>query len=97
MKIGTSPNVIDWQSTIQKTKLSTAWKLCLPVPTSGLTSSVLKEVMAMHLFLPSLACREVVGKRVGGARGPVAGMFGDEIMCANTLPRDSWGFLEVET
>ena len=74
----------------QLDKLSTAWKLGLPGPTSGLTSPVFKEVMAMHLFLPSLACREVVGKRVGGARGPVAGMFGDEIMCANTLPGDSW-------
>merc|ERR1711994_784707 len=39
----------------QLDKLSTAWKLGLPGPTSGLTSIVFKEVMAMHLFLPSLA------------------------------------------
>ena len=44
--------------------------------------------MALHLFLPSLACKEVVGQRVG-ARGAVAGQFGDELMCAQ-LPGDSW-------
>ena len=69
----------------QLDKLSTAWKLGLPGPTSGLTSIVFKEVMAMHLFLPSLACKGVVGQRVG-TRGAVAGQFGDEIMCCNQLP-----------
>ena len=69
-------------------KISTAWKLSLPGPTTGLTSPVFKEVMAMHLLLPSIVCREVVGKRVG-ASGAVAGPFGDEIMCAQ-LPGDSW-------
>ena len=73
----------------QLDKLSTAWKLGLPGPTSGLTSIVFKEVMAMHLFLPSLACKGVVGQRVG-TRGAVAGQFGDEIMCCNQLPGDSW-------
>ena len=43
----------------------------------------------MHLFLPSLACKGVVGQRVG-TRGAVAGQFGDEIMCCNQLPGDSW-------
>ena len=46
----------------QLDKLTTAWKLSLPGPTTGLTSPVFKEVMAMHLFLPSLACRGVVGQ-----------------------------------
>ena len=69
-------------------KISTAWKLSLPGPTTGLTSPVFKEVMAMHLLLPSIVCKEVVGKRVG-AGGAVAGPFGDEIMCAQ-LPGDSW-------
>ena len=41
----------------QLDKLSTAWKLGLPGPTSGLTTIVFKEVMAMHLFLPSLVCK----------------------------------------
>ena len=43
----------------------------------------------MHLFLPSLACKEVVGQRVG-TQGAIAGPFGDEIMCCNQLPGDSW-------
>ena len=72
----------------QLDKLTTAWKLSLPGPTTGLTSPVFKEVMAMHLFLPSLACRGVVGQPVGPKAVP-AGLFGDEIMCA-TLPGDSW-------
>ena len=65
----------------QLDKTSTAWKLGLPGPTTGLTTPVFKEVMAMHLYLPSIACKEVVGQRVG-ARGAVAGPFGDELMCS---------------
>ena len=55
---------------------------------TGPTAPVFWEVMALHLFLPSLACKEVVGQRVG-ARGAVAGHFGNELMCAQ-LPGDSW-------
>ena len=73
---------------LKPNKLTTAWKLSLPGPTTGLTSPVFKEVMAMHLFLPSLACRGIVGQPVGPKAVP-AGLFGDEIMCA-TLPGDSW-------
>ena len=73
----------------QLDKLSTAWKLGLPGPTSGLTTIVFREVMAMHLFLPSLACKGVLGQRVG-TQGAIAGPFGDEIMCCNQLPGDSW-------
>ena len=72
----------------QLDKLSTAWKLGLPGPTSGLTTIVYKEVMAMHLFLPSLVCKHVVGQRVGTG-DTVAGLFGKEIMCCNQLPGDS--------
>ena len=61
-------------------KISTAWKLSLPGLTTDLTSPVFKEVVAMHLLLPSIVCKEVVGKR-----------FGDEIKCAQ-LPGDSWRF-----
>ena len=72
----------------QLDKLSTAWKLGLPGPTTGMSTPVFKEVLALHLFLPSLACKEVVGLRIG-ARGAIAGPFGDELMCAQ-LPGDSW-------
>ena len=43
----------------------------------------------MHLFLPSLACKGVLGQRVG-TQGATAGPFGDEIMCCNQVPGDSW-------
>ena len=71
----------------QLDKLSTAWKLSLPGPTNGLSSSVFKEVMAQHLCLPSPACASIVGQRVGAAG--VVDPFGDEVMTA-TLPQDTW-------
>ena len=72
----------------QLEKLTTAWKLSLPGPTTGLTSPVFREVMSMHLFLPSLACQKIVGQPVG-ARGATVGLFGDDVM-TSTLPGDSW-------
>ena len=69
-------------------KLSTAWKLSLPGPTTGLSSPVFKEVIALHLCLPSLACSSIVGQWVG-ATG-VVGLFGDEVMTA-TLLQDTSG------
>ena len=69
-------------------KLSTAWKLSLPGVTNGLTTPVFKEVMAMHLCLPSPACQPILGQPVGH-RGAVVGPFGDELNCSR-LPGDSW-------
>ena len=42
----------------------------------------------MHLLLPSIVVKEVLGKRVGPG-GAVVGPHGDKIMCAH-LPGDSW-------
>ena len=53
-------------------KLSTAWKLSLPGVTNGLTTPVFKEVMAMHLCLPSPACQPILGQPVGH-RGAMVG------------------------
>ena len=72
----------------QLDKLATAWKLSLPGPSTGLTTPVFKEIMAMHLFLPSPACQEIVSQPVGPKR-VAARPFGDEVMTA-TLPGDSW-------
>ena len=55
-------------------KISTAWELSLPGPTTGLTSPVFTEVVAMHLLLPSIVCSEVVGMQ-----------FGNEIKYAHLL------------
>ena len=73
----------------QLDKLSAAWKLSLPGPTSGLTSTVFKEVMAQALCLPSLACSSIVGPTVG-YRGAMVGLFGDELQCALGLSQDTW-------
>ena len=75
----------------QLDRLSTAWKLATPGSVNGLSSKVFMEVMAMHLFLPSLACIEVVGEMVKDSRGNLhpIGVFGDELMSA-TLVGDSW-------
>ena len=73
----------------QLDKLSAAWKLSLPGPTSGLTSTVFKEVMAQALCLPSLACSSIVGQTVG-YRGATVGVFGDELVCALGLSQDTW-------
>ena len=68
-------------------RLSSAWKLSLPGPVNGLSTKVFREVMATHLFLPSAACKAILGQPVIGQQP--AGPFGDEVMCA-TLPGDSW-------
>ena len=71
----------------QLDRLSSAWKLSLPGPVNGLPTKVFREVMATHLFLPSPACKDIMGQPVIGQQP--AGPFGDEVMCA-TLPGDSW-------
>ena len=67
-------------------KLSSAWLLSLPGPHTGLASSVFTEAMCAHLCLPSPACRDRVGEKVGRA---VVDMFGDAVMSA-PLPGDTW-------
>ena len=69
-------------------KLSQAWLLALPSPTTYLSSQVFTEAMASHLCLPSPACRGRVGQPVGPA-GAIVDHFGDAVMCA-TLPFDTW-------
>lgn len=49
----------------QLDKLSIAWKLALPGPTSGLTTPVFKEVLAQALCLPSPACSSILGQQIG--------------------------------
>ena len=70
----------------QLDKLSSAWLLAYPGPHSGLPSTVFTEAVCSHLCLPSPACRDRVGQRVGKA---VVDMFGDKVMAA-TLSGDGW-------
>ena len=70
-------------------KLSGAWILALPTPTTGLAGSLFSEAMAAHLCLPSPAIREWVGQTVGRDK-KVIDPFGDNVMCCRDLPGDSW-------
>ena len=49
-------------------KLTTAWLLSLPGPHSSLSTPIFQEGLAMVLSLPSPACRDRVGERIGSSR-----------------------------
>ena len=70
----------------QLDKLSSAWLHSYSGPHSGLPSTVFTEAVCSHLCLPSPACRDRGGQRVGKA---VVDMFGDKVMAA-TLSGDGW-------
>ena len=72
--------VVAWAN---RDKLSTSWPQCLPGP-NGLSSQGLTEAMALHLCVPSPACTNRVGARVGQRTGDI---LGDNIM-AEVLPGD---------
>ena len=70
----------------QMDKLSSSWLLSLPGPHSGLTSSIFSESVCANLCLPSPACRDRIGERVGRS---TVDMYGDRVMAAQ-LPGDTW-------
>ena len=70
----------------QKDKLSTAWLLALPGAQSSLTTPIFKEGMAMVLCIPSPACKERVGEKIGSGR---VDLWGDSVKCQH-LPGGSW-------
>ena len=63
----------------QLDKLSSAWLLSLPGPHTGLPTSVFSEAVCSHLCLPSPACAQLLGVRVGRAS---VDKFGDVVMAA---------------
>ena len=67
-------------------KLASAWLLSYPGPHTGLPASIFSEAVCSHLCLPSPACRDRVGEKVGKS---VVDVFGDNIMSA-ALPGDHW-------
>ena len=67
-------------------KLSQAWLLSLPNPTTYLAGPVFREAMAAHLCLPSPCCQSKVGQPVGQA-GARVDPFGVSCNQANTLER----------
>ena len=66
-------------------KLSTAWLLCLPGP-DGLSSQSFTEAMAAILCMPSPACKDRIGAKVGKK---TVDIYGDSIM-SEILPGDHW-------
>ena len=52
----------------QKDKMTTAWLLALPTPQGSISTPIFREGLAMVLALPSPACMDRVGQRIGGGR-----------------------------
>ena len=67
-------------------KLKTSWLLALPGPHTSLTHAIFQEGLAIVLCLPSPACRDRVGDKIGGRR---VDMFGDALSC-KALAGDGW-------
>ena len=57
-------------------KLSTSWLQCLPGP-DGLSNQAFTEAMALTLCMPSPACKNRIGAKVGRK---TVDIFGDSIM-----------------
>jgi hypothetical protein len=68
-----------------RNKLSSSWSQCLPGP-NGLSSQAFSEAMALLLCMPSPACKDRIGARVGKK---TVDIFGDSIM-SEILPGDHW-------
>ena len=60
-------------------KLSQAWLLALPSPSTDLPVPVLREAMAAHLCLPSPCCKYRVGQPLGDTSGALVDPFGDAV------------------
>ena len=71
----------------ERDKLSTAWLLCLPGPTSPLSSAEFSEAFAALLCAPSPACHPRLGEPVAGRR--IVDKFGDNVVNA-TMRGDGW-------
>ena len=70
-------------------KMSGAWILALPTPSTGLSGRVFSEAVAAHLCLPSPAIREWVGKPVGRNRRTIDA-YADAVLNCRDIPGDSW-------
>ena len=70
----------------QRDKLSGQWLLALPGPHTGLSAAAFSEAMCNHLCLPSPACSQVVGRRVGKM---TVDLWGDAVT-SQSLPGDGW-------
>ena len=67
-------------------KFTTAWLLSFPGPHSGLSTPIFQEGLALVLCLPSPACKDRVGEKVGDSR---LDAFGDAL-ARQKLCGDGW-------
>ena len=74
--------VLCWNN---RDKLATAWLQSLPGP-HGMSSLVFTEALARALCLPSPACKERIGMKIGKS---VVDAYGDSVM-SSVLPGDHW-------
>ena len=74
--------VVAWTN---RDKLCTAWLQSLPGP-EGFSNPEFTEALALTLCMPSPACKDRVGEKVGKS---VVDVFGDSIM-SEPLPGDHW-------
>ena len=70
----------------QRDKLTAHWLLALPGPETGLSSAVFVEAAAAHLCLPSPACSDKVGQKVGRT---TVDIYGDKVRSV-ALPGDGF-------
>ena len=70
----------------QKDKLSMAWLLALPGAQSSISTPIFREGVAMVECVPSPACRDRLGERIGEGR---VDLWGDTVKC-QALPGGSW-------
>ena len=74
----------------QRDKISSAWKLCLPIGSFKLSNAEFSEAAAADLVLPSPGCAERVGEVVKPGRRPrKLDIYGDALQ-ATCFPGDHW-------
>ena len=66
--------------------MTTSWLLALPTPQGTISTPILREGLAMVLALPSPACMDRVGQKIGAGR---VDTWGDVVKC-ETLTGGSW-------
>ena len=71
----------------QKDKMTTAWLLALPTPQGSVSTPIYRKGLAMVLALPSPACQDRLGQKIGKGR---VGLWGDTVKCDNTLTGGGW-------
>ena len=82
----TNPNQKQVKAWLNRDKLSSAWLLSLPGPQTSLSNAEFSEALALILGMPSPACKERLGEKVGKK---CVDLYGDNVV-SEVLPGDHW-------